>query len=64
MNVPGIDIVGPIPGPLQTPDLTYAAGLPSKGGEREASTALIKLLVGPAGQAVVKLKGLIPGDGH
>lgn len=63
-NVPGIDIVGPIPGPLQTPDLTYAAGLPSKGGEREASTALIKLLVGPAGQAVVKSKGLIPGDGR
>lgn len=64
VNVPGIDIVGPIPEPLQTPDLTYAAGLPSKGGEREASTALVKLLVGPAGQAVVKSKGLIPGDGR
>jgi molybdate transport system substrate-binding protein len=62
-NVRGIDIVGPIPEPLQTPDLTYAAGLPSKGGERDASTALVKLLVGPAGQAVVKSRGLIPGDG-
>jgi molybdate transport system substrate-binding protein len=62
-NVPGIDIVGPIPEPLQTPDLTYAVGLPSKGGERDASKALIKLLAGPAGQDVVKSKGLIPGDG-
>lgn len=63
-NVPGIDIVGPIPEPLQTPDLTYAAGLPAKGGNREASTALIKLLVSPAGEAVVKSKGLVPGDGR
>jgi molybdate transport system substrate-binding protein len=63
-NVPGIDIVGPIPEPLQTPDLTYAAGLPAKGGSREASTALIKLLVSPAGEAVVKSKGLVPGDGR
>ncbi|MFZ2005479.1 MAG: molybdate ABC transporter substrate-binding protein [Stellaceae bacterium] len=63
-NVPGIDIVGPIPEPLQTPDLTYAAGLPSKGGNREASTALVKLLVSPAGETVVKSKGLIPGDGR
>ena len=62
-NIPGIDIVGPIPEPLQTPDLTYAAGLPSKGGNREAGAALIKLLVSPAGEDVVKSKGLIPGDG-
>lgn len=64
VNVPGIDIVGPIPEPLQTPDLTYAAGLPSKGGNREASTALVKLLVSPAGETVVKSKGLVPGDGR
>jgi molybdate transport system substrate-binding protein len=63
-NVPGIDIVGPLPEPLQTPDLTYAAGLPAKGGNREASTALVKLLVSPAGETVVKSKGLISGDGH
>lgn len=64
VNTAGIDIVGTIPEPLQTADLTYAAGLPSKGGEHEASTALIKLLVGPAGQSVVKAKGLVPGDGR
>lgn len=64
VNVPGIDIVGPIPEHLQTPDLTYAAGLPSKGGNREASTALVKLLVSPAGETVVKSKGLVPGDGR
>lgn len=63
-NVQGIDIVGLIPEPLQTPDLTYAAGIPAKGGERDASTALIKLMASPAGQAAVKSKGLIPGNGE
>jgi molybdate transport system substrate-binding protein len=64
VNVPGIDIVGVIPDQLQTPDLTYAVGLPAKGGNRDASTALVKLLTGPAGQAALKAKGLIPGDGN
>jgi molybdate transport system substrate-binding protein len=63
-NVPGIEIVGPIPDQLQTPDLTYAAGLPSKGGEREASAVFVKFLVSPAAETVVKAKGLIPGDGR
>jgi molybdate transport system substrate-binding protein len=62
-NIPGIDIVGTIPEGLQTPDLTYAAGLPAKGSERDPSTALVKLLVSPAGETAVKAKGLIPGDG-
>ncbi|HXC30323.1 MAG TPA: molybdate ABC transporter substrate-binding protein [Stellaceae bacterium] len=64
MNTPGIDIVGPIPEQLQTPDLIYAVGLLSKGGEREASAAFIKLLTGPTGQAVIKAKGFIPSDGN
>lgn len=63
-NVPGIDIVGPIPAPLQTPDLTYAVGLPAKGDSRDAGDALIGLLTGPAGAAVVKAKGLVPADGR
>jgi len=63
-NIPGIEIVGLIPDQLQTPDLTYAAGLPTKGGEREGSTAFVNFLVSPTGEAAVKSKGLIPGDGR
>jgi molybdate transport system substrate-binding protein len=62
-GVPGIDIVGIIPAALQTPDLTYAAGLPTKGGARDASNAFIKLMVSETGTTAVKAKGLIPGDG-
>jgi molybdate transport system substrate-binding protein len=62
-GVPGIDIVDVIPAALQTSDLTYAAGLPTKGGARDASSAFVKLLVSETGIAVVKAKGLIPGDG-
>jgi molybdate transport system substrate-binding protein len=62
-NVPGIEIVGTIPQQLQTPDLTYAAGLPAAGREEQAGAAFIKFLAGPAGEAIVKSKGLIPGDG-
>ena len=62
-TIAGIEIVGPIPEQLQTPDLTYAAGLPTAGGERQASNAFIQVLVSQPGVAVVKSKGLIPGDG-
>jgi molybdate transport system substrate-binding protein len=62
-GVPGIDIVGVIPASLQTPDLTYAAGLPTKGAARDASGAFVKLLVSETGVTAVKAKGLIPGDG-
>jgi molybdate transport system substrate-binding protein len=62
-SVNGIDIVGPIPEQLQTPDLTYAAALPSAGGNHEAGTAFVRFLVSPTGEATVKAKGLVPGDG-
>ena len=62
-NIPGIEIVGPIPEQLQTPDLTYAAGLPSAGGNHEAGTAFVRFLVSPTGEATVKAKGLVPADG-
>jgi molybdate transport system substrate-binding protein len=62
-GVPGIDIVGIIPAALQTPDLTYAAGLPTNGSARDASSAFVKLLVSETGVAAVRAKGLTPGDG-
>jgi molybdate transport system substrate-binding protein len=62
-NIAGIEIVGLIPEQLQTPDLTYAAGLPTVGGDRQASNVFLRFLAGQEGEAVVKSKGLIPGDG-
>jgi molybdate transport system substrate-binding protein len=63
-GVPGIEIVGPIPDQLQTPDLIYAAGLPSAGKDQQAGAAFVSYLAGPAGETVVKAKGLVPGDGR
>jgi hypothetical protein len=48
---------------LQTPDLTYAAGLPTSGNEPHAGAPFIKFLAGPSGEAIVKAKGLVLGDG-
>jgi len=64
MGTPGVDIVGIIPAELQTPDLTYAAGLVTDGKQRQAGTTFIEFLAGPSAAAVVKAKGLIPGDGR
>jgi molybdate transport system substrate-binding protein len=63
IGTPGIEIVGLIPAELQTPDLTYAAGLATAAKDREAGMALIGFLIGPASADIVKSKGLIPGDG-
>jgi molybdate transport system substrate-binding protein len=63
-NISGIDIVGPIPDQLQTPDLTYAVGLPSRGGNRQPASEFVKFLTSPSAETIVRSKGLIPGDGR
>jgi molybdate transport system substrate-binding protein len=63
MGTPGIEIVGVIPAELQTQDLIYAAGLVTEGKQRQAGQAFIGFLVGPSAAAVVKAKGMIPGNG-
>jgi len=63
-GTPGIDIVGPIPDALQTPALTYAAGLVAGNGDKPSSTEFVKFLTSQAAASVVKSKGLIPGDGR
>jgi molybdate transport system substrate-binding protein len=63
IGTPGIEIVGLIPAELQTPDLTYTAGLATAAKDRQAGMALIGFLIGPASADIVKSKGLIPGDG-
>jgi molybdate transport system substrate-binding protein len=60
MAVPGIEIVGPLPGEFQNVT-TYAAGVTVFAAEPEAAEALIKFLLTPAAAAVFKAKGLAPG---
>lgn len=62
-GVTGIDIVGPLPAEMQTPELTYAAGLGTSAPAAAAAKALMAYLAGPNAAAIVKAKGLLPGDG-
>jgi molybdate transport system substrate-binding protein len=60
MAVPGIDIVGPVPGELQSITV-FAAGIPTNANDAEAGRALAKFLTTPAAMAVIKAKGMQPG---
>ena len=61
MEVQGIDIVGPLPAELQSPDLAYVAGSPFFSEQPVAAKALIDFLADPKAAAVYKAKGLQPG---
>jgi molybdate transport system substrate-binding protein len=61
MEVPGIDVVGPLPAELQSPDLVYVAGAPYLSERPIAAKALIDFLADPKAAAVYKAKGLQPG---
>lgn len=63
IGIPGIEVVGVLPAGLQTPDLTYAAGIPTDGKQPKAGEAFVRFLVSPAAVAVVKSKGMLPGNG-
>ena len=59
-SVPGIEIIGPLPGDLQ--DTTIFSGAIMGGAtDREASRALINFLRSPEAVAVIKAKGMEPG---
>ena len=60
MAVPGIDVVGPLPGDLQVMTV-FTASVSASATDAEAARALIKFLATPAAQAVMKAKGLEPG---
>ena len=60
MEVEGIEVVGPLPTELQSPDLVYAAGAPTFAEQPIAAKALIDFLVSPAAAAAYKAKGLTP----
>jgi molybdate transport system substrate-binding protein len=61
MEVEGIDVVGPLPGELQSPDLVYVGGASYASEQPIAAKALIDFLADPRAAAVYKAKGLKPG---
>jgi molybdate transport system substrate-binding protein len=60
MAVPGIEVVGPLPGAFQNVTI-YSAGIPASAKESEAAKALIKALTAPEAASTYKAKGLEPG---
>jgi molybdate transport system substrate-binding protein len=61
MEVEGVDVVGPLPAELQSPDLVYVAGAPFVSEQPIAAKALIDFIADPKAAAVYKSKGLQPG---
>ena len=57
--LPGIDLVGPLPGDLQN-TITYAAAIMAGAVDAAASKTLIDFLRTPEAAAVIKAKGLEP----
>ncbi len=58
-DVPGVDVVGPIPSELQT-EIGFAAGLSASAKEPEAAKALIRFLTAPSAAPTLKAKGVEP----
>ena len=59
MQVPGIDIVGPLPAELQK-TLIYATGLATAAMQPEAAKALVKFLSAEAAGPAIKKNGMDP----
>jgi molybdate transport system substrate-binding protein len=59
MVVPGVEIIGPLPGDLQNVT-TFAAGVSSGSAHADAAKALIRFLRTPESAAVIKKHGLDP----
>ena len=59
LSVPGVELLGPLPGDLQSVT-TFAAAIPSAANQPDAARALIKFLQSPEAMAVMKAKGLDP----
>ena len=60
MAVPGVEVLGPLPGELQS-YTAFHAGVASGAKNAQGATALIKFLTTPAAGAVFKAKGQEPG---
>jgi molybdate transport system substrate-binding protein len=61
LPVPGIDIIGPLPGDMQK-IIVYVAGVPTETPDSEAVKALLKFLTSAAAVTVLMQKGMDPAD--
>jgi molybdate transport system substrate-binding protein len=59
MAVPGIDIVGPLPGELQE-RFVFSAAIMADANDVKAAEAFIEFLRTPEARAVIKAKGMKP----
>jgi molybdate transport system substrate-binding protein len=59
LAVPNVDVVGPLPQPVQS-ITQFTAFVPTDAAEPQAARALIAFLRSPAAKAVIKAKGLEP----
>ncbi|MBS1211346.1 MAG: molybdate transporter, periplasmic molybdate-binding protein, partial [Proteobacteria bacterium] len=57
--IPGIEIVGPLPGDLQD-TLVFVAAIMANGNQTEAGKTFVDFLRTPEAAAVIKAKGMDP----
>jgi molybdate transport system substrate-binding protein len=57
--VPGVEVIGPLPGELQVITV-FSAALDTKANDNEAAKAFVKFISGPTAAAAYKAKGLDP----
>jgi molybdate transport system substrate-binding protein len=62
LTAPGVDIVGPFP-PKYQQELVFPAALAVDTKQKEAANAFIEFLMSPTAVAVLKSKGMTPGQG-
>jgi molybdate transport system substrate-binding protein len=59
ISVPGVELVGPLPGDLQNITV-FSAAIPATSSQADAARSLIRYLQTPEAAAVMKAKGLEP----
>jgi molybdate transport system substrate-binding protein len=59
LAVPGVDLVGPMPGDLQK-QIPYSAGISAKAKDADTARALVKFLSSETAVTVLKRKGMEP----
>jgi molybdate transport system substrate-binding protein len=60
-SIPGIEIVGPLPGDLQQTTV-FSAAIMADAKEAAAGKTLVKFLLAPEAAAVIRAKGMDPAN--